>query len=211
MLGSVSIPCVSVFPCMTAESDGSPEPRFPDQSKREESFPEISSNPHGGEISPRRPQDTYVLCRFVIVRGVALVYLIAFFSLLLQIDGLFGINGLLPISGFMEEVSGKYSVSDLPTVFWLCSSDSFLKGTCILGMLAGLLAAFGVFCGPSLLICWALYLSFLKTGADFMSFQWDILLLEAGMLTALWAPWAMASAPFRSSRGSDGPPSLITL
>lgn len=213
---------------MTAESDGSPEPRFPDQSKRQETFPEITSNPAGDEISPsqshpgrsaskllgslgERPQDTYVLSRFVIVRGVALVYLIAFFSLLLQIDGLFGLNGLLPISRFMEEVSGKYSVSDLPTVFWLCSSDSFLKGSCILGMLAALLAAFGVFSGPSLLICWALYLSFLKTGADFMSFQWDILLLEAGLLTALWAPWAMASAPLRSGRGTDGPPSLITL
>lgn len=159
----------------------------------------------------KRVTDTYVLCRFVVVRGVALIYLIAFLSLFLQVDGLFGKNGILPISQFMEAVSGRYQFGELPTVFWISSSDSFLKGACVGGMLSSLVAAAGILTGPALLLCWVLYLSFLTTGADFMSFQWDILLLETGILAALWAPWAMASPPLRNWTGTDGPPSRIVL
>lgn len=184
---------------MTAESDESLEPRFPENGQ--------PAAPSGAEIQAgssgyRRAEETFVLCRFVVVRSVAFIYLIAFLSLLLQIDGLFGTNGLLAI---------RDSIGDLPTVFWISSSDSFLKGACIAGISASLLAACGVFAGPALLICWVLYFSFLETGGDFMSFQWDILLLEAGMLAALWAPWAMASAPLVRSGGNDGPPSSIVL
>jgi hypothetical protein len=35
---------------------------------------------------------------------------------------------------------------------------------------------------------WALYLSLSVAGQDFLSFQWDALLLEAGLLALLWAP-----------------------
>lgn len=160
--------------------------------------------------------ESYALCRFMVVRGVALVYLIAFLSLFLQIDGLFSQKGILPIAQSMDQMvrsypPGGFQLSDLPTVFWISSSDSFLKGACIAGMIAALTAALGLLSGLMLLVCWALYISFLSTGADFMSFQWDILLLEAGMLAALWAPWAMASPPLQNTKGADGPPSLILL
>ncbi|PZM81578.1 MAG: lipase maturation factor family protein [Candidatus Melainabacteria bacterium] len=160
--------------------------------------------------------ESYALCRFMVVRGVALVYLIAFLSLFLQIDGLFSQKGILPIAQSMDQMvrsypPGGFQFNDLPTIFLISSSDSFLKGACIAGMIAALTAALGLLSGLMLLVCWALYISFLSTGADFMSFQWDILLLEAGMLAALWAPWAMASPPLQNTKGADGPPSLILL
>ena len=38
---------------------------------------------------------------------------------------------------------------------------------------------------------WALYLSLVSVGGDFMAFQWDILLLETGFLAVFFAPWQM--------------------
>src|SRR6185436_19154946 len=53
-------------------------------------------------------------------------------------------------------------------------------------------------------LLWALYLSLVWGGQDFMSFQWDILLLEAGVLT-----WFLAPARWRS-RIADRLPSPTT-
>jgi hypothetical protein len=164
-----------------------------------------------------KSREFYVLCRFVFVRGMALIYLIAFFSIFFQIDGLFGTKGILPIAEQMKAASENFAGSgplkflSFPAVFWFSSSDAFLKGSCVAGMIFAGLAGFGICCGPALLMCWALYLSFLTTGGEFMSYQWDILLLESGMLAALWAPWTVASFPLRSVSGSDGPPSKIVL
>jgi hypothetical protein len=54
-------------------------------------------------------------------------------------------------------------------------------------VLAALLIA-GVAPRPILFLLWALYLSLTVAGQSFLSFQWDALLLEAGLLAALWAP-----------------------
>ena len=41
---------------------------------------------------------------------------------------------------------------------------------------------------PRSSVLWALYLSLMVVGQDFLSFQWDALLLETGLLAVLWAP-----------------------
>jgi hypothetical protein len=223
---------------MTGESDEAQRSQFLEEGKTDEtllqnpetltgtgdaSFGSRAEQPADGSLPTlcqveniARKAESYVLCRFMVVRGVALVYLIAFLSLFLQIDGLFAQQGILPIAQFMDQTVRSYQpaglqLNDLPTVFWISSSDSFLKGVCIAGMVSALAAAMGLWPGLMLIVCWLLYISFLSTGADFMSFQWDILLLEAGILAALWAPWAMASPPLQNTKGADGPPSLILL
>ncbi len=223
---------------MTGESDEAQRSQFLEEGKTDEtllqnpetltgtgdtSFGSRAEQPADGSLPTlcqveniARKAESYVLCRFMVVRGVALVYLIAFFSLFLQIDGLFAQQGILPIAQFVDQTVRSYppaglQLNDLPTVFWISSSDSFLKGVCIAGMVSALAAAMGLLPGLMLIVCWILYISFLSTGADFMSFQWDILLLEAGILAALWAPWAMASPPLQNTKGADGPPSLILL
>lgn len=223
---------------MTGESDEAQRSQFLEEGKTDEtllqnpetltgtgdaSFGSRAEQPADGSLPAvcqaeniARKAESYVLCRFTVVRGVALVYLIAFLSLFLQIDGLFAQQGILPIAQFMDQMVRSYppaglQLNDLPTVFLISSSDTFLKGVCIAGMVSALAAAMGLLSGLMLIVCWILYISFLSTGADFMSFQWDILLLEAGILAALWAPWAMASPPLQNTKGADGPPSLILL
>ncbi|MDB4961972.1 MAG: hypothetical protein JWP01_1971 [Myxococcales bacterium] len=47
---------------------------------------------------------------------------------------------------------------------------------------------------------WSLYLSFVSTGREFLSFQWDALLLETGLAAAIVAP------PGWRGRASESPP-----
>ena len=48
-----------------------------------------------------------------------------------------------------------------------------------------MLPVLGVLAGPALVLCWLLYLTVCIAGQTFLSFQWDLLLLEAGLLAAL--------------------------
>ncbi|MCH8966978.1 MAG: lipase maturation factor family protein [Planctomycetes bacterium] len=42
-----------------------------------------------------------------------------------------------------------------------------------------------------LLVAWVFYLSLYKVGQTFLSFQWDLLLLETGLLAIFFAPWKL--------------------
>lgn len=208
-------------------SDEDLEARFPPVEKTDEngaseaergtSAERTRLNSETGAANEEKRGESNIFCRFIVVRGMALIYLIAFFSLFFQIDGLFSSKGILPIADQMKAFADSFAGSGpnkflaFPAVFWVSSSDSFLKICCLSGMLFSGLSFMGIFCGPSLLISWALYLSFLTAGGDFMSYQWDILLLEAGILAALWAPWTVASAPLPKVGGNDGPPSKVLL
>ena len=41
---------------------------------------------------------------------------------------------------------------------------------------------------PALALLWVIYLSLAVAGQDFLNFQWDALLLEAGLLSIFFAP-----------------------
>ena len=58
----------------------------------------------------------------------------------------------------------------------------------------------GILPGPCLALLWLFYLSLTVAGQDFLSFQWDILLLESGLLALLLTPWG-----WRLGRASDEP------
>ena len=56
-------------------------------------------------------------------------------------------------------------------------------------------------------LLWLFYLSIVSVGGDFLSFQWDMLLLETGFLAILFAPLQLIS----SWRKTEDPPSRIIL
>jgi len=138
----------------------------------------------------------YSLTRQVFLRGLAVIYLIAFLSLWVQIDGLIGINGILPIKTLLQEahsVWGPERYWRLPTLCWLNSGNSFLHFQCALGSLAALAAGAGFVQLPAFVLMWVLYLSLCVAGQDFLEFQWDILLTEVGFLAILFS--ARGAAP----------------
>lgn len=125
------------------------------------------------------------------------VYFIAFGSLLIQLPGLYGSRGILPITLYLKEFRkalGKKAFRICPTVFWLNCSDRALGGVCLLGVVLSVALMAGGPAVPLLLALWILYLSFVSTGQEFLSYQWDILLLEVGFMT-IFLPLAAPSPP----------------
>ena len=128
---------------------------------------------------------TYLGASALFTRLLGLTYLVAFVSLWVQVDGLVGEHGILPIGRYLDWVGGQTGTERywlLPTLCWISSSDAFLHGLCGAGALAGLCLAAGFLPAVSAAAAWALYLSVAIAGQVFLEFQWDFLLLEAGLL-----------------------------
>jgi predicted DCC family thiol-disulfide oxidoreductase YuxK len=142
----------------------------------------------------RAAPSTYRIASCLFVRGIAVVYLIAFLSLWWQIGGLAGENGIAPAARFLDAVGPRLEAerfTALPTIFWFGAGDAVLRGFCAAGAAIALLAAAGLLAGPGLALLWGIYLSYLNVCRPFLHFQWDILLLEAGFLAILVAPWRL--------------------
>ena len=150
----------------------------------------------GDDVRP----STYFIARRWFLRALGLTYLIAFVSLWMQIDGLIGSNGVTPVSAFLAAVRGELgprALSILPTFCWLNSDNAFLHFLCGGGVVLSLLLIFGIAPAVSLIALFAFYLSLTIAGQTFLSFQWDILLLEAGFLSIFLAPWQLWPKPGR--------------
>jgi len=137
---------------------------------------------------------TYLWARRWFLRGLGLIYLIAFVSLWVQIDGLVGSNGMSPVSQFLPAVRQQVGLDAyflLPTLCWFDSSNTFLHFLCGGGVVLSLFLIFGVAPALSLVVLFIFYLSLTIAGQVFLNFQWDVLLLEAGFLSIFLAPWRL--------------------
>lgn len=144
----------------------------------------------GQDISPGR----YQLVRNIFLRVLGMVYVTAFLSLAVQIAGLVGRDGIWPADAFLEAAArqvGRAGYFYVPTLFWWNASDWALLWICWGGAALGLTAAAGYGRGLIFFLLWAFYLSLASVGGDFLSFQWDNLLLETGFLAMFWAPWTL--------------------
>ena len=144
----------------------------------------------GDDVRP----PAYFVARRWFLRALGLIFLIAFVSLWVQIDGLIGSNGIIPVSEFLPAARaqlGDRAVSILPTLCWFNSSDAFLHFLCGGGVVLSLLLIFGIAPALSLVALVVFYLSLAIAGQTFLSFQWDILLLETGFLSIFLAPWRL--------------------
>jgi hypothetical protein len=128
------------------------------------------------------------------LRALGVTYLIAFVSLWVQIDGLIGSDGVSPLNQFLPAARaqlGQDTYALLPTLCWFNSSNAFLHFLCGGGVVISLLLIFGIAPALSLVALFAFYLSLTIAGQMFLSFQWDILLLETGFLSIFFAPWRL--------------------
>ncbi len=155
---------------------------------------------------------SYHLTRWLFVRLLGLVYFLAFLSLWIQVGGLIGADGILPARGFLGAVTKELGYARyhlVPTLAWIDPSDAFLKFLCGAGTLLAVPLVLGFAEGPLLAVLWIFYLSLVSVGQDFLEFQWDILLLEAGFLAIFFAPWRVLNPHWRGSGNSN--PSLGLL
>src|SRR5216117_3514451 len=139
----------------------------------------------------RRERSACFLSRWLFLRLIGIIYLIAFVSLWSQIDGLVGHNGILPVADHLSAAGGPVGPERywwLPTLCWFNTGDAFLHLQCAAGAVFSLLLIVGVAPILALAFLWAIYLSLSTICGDFLGFQWDTLLLETGCLAIFLAP-----------------------
>jgi len=113
------------------------------------------------------------------------IYFVAFVSFGVQASGLIGSHGILPHREYLaavREALGGTAWRQVPTVLWLHSGDAALAAVWVAGAVAGLAAIFTRWKRTALAVCLVLWVSICAVGQDFLSFQWDVLLSEAGFL-----------------------------
>jgi len=137
------------------------------------------------------PEQSYWLTRFIFLRGLGFVYLFAFLSAALQVRGLLGSQGLLPVKLFVEGViQGPVLQTFLshPSLFIFSQSDWLLVGLAWLGAALSLVVLFGFANSILLFALWFLYLSYVNVGQLFYGYGWEIQLGEIGFLAIFMVP-----------------------
>ncbi len=143
------------------------------------------------QIEP--PESTYGLTRFMFLRSLGFICLIAFTSLITQLGPLIGKEGLLPADKFLQQIRSAATGPvplwlELPTLFWFNCTDTFMYAMAYLGLGLSLLLFIGVADGILLALIWIIYISFVHVGQIFYGYGWEIMLLEACFLATFLVP-----------------------
>jgi len=138
----------------------------------------------GRDYQPPR----YDLVAFLFLRLFGLIYLSAFVSFGVQAEGLIGSHGILPLTDLVGEARSTLGAERfllMPMVFWWNASDAAIQVVCWSGAALSLLLLCNLLPRGSLGVLYVLYLSLLYAGQVFMTYQWDVFLLETGFLALL--------------------------
>ena len=158
-------------------------------------------------ITERRPGHLWP--RWIFLRALGLIYLSAFYSLLFQIKGLIGPNGILPAADYLQAMHAALEMRSYwsaPSLLWFGASNGALMTLCWVGLVASLLVTLNLWPRASLLTCFVCFVSFVSVARDFSGYQSDGMLLEAGFIALFFAP-----AGLRPGFGAENPPSRASL
>jgi lipase maturation factor 1 len=146
--------------------------------------------------------------RWIVLRALALIYLSAFYSLLFQIKGLIGPQGVLPAQQYLAAIARALGATRYwfaPSLFWISASSQMLIAVVILGLAASAAAFLNLWPRLSFFVCFVCFLSFVSATSVFSNYQSDGMLLEAGFLVLFFAPggllpgWGASHPPSRAS------------
>ena len=153
---------------------------------------------------PRR-----LAARWLFLRALGLIFFSAFYSLLRQVLGLIGPDGLLPAQEYLQAVRQAAAGSrfwDVPTLLWLRSDSRSLLLLAWVGLVASVLLVLNFWPRGTIFISLAAYLSFISALQTFSSYQSDGMLLSAGFISLFFAPPGL-----RPRWGERHPPSRASL
>jgi hypothetical protein len=138
---------------------------------------------------------TYRTASALFSRALAFIYLIAFASFGMQVRGLIGSDGILPVTTYFQLATSTFGSAALwkvPSLFWWAHTDFALLsipwGGVALAAVAILARPHSVWQRAIFAILFVYYLSIVSAGQIFMSYQWDLLLLETGFLAIFLRP-----------------------
>ena len=131
-----------------------------------------------------------LLPRWIFLRALAAIYFSAFYSLLFQIKGLIGPEGIFPAQDYLAAVARQYPSTKLwftPTLFWFGSSSHALMLVTWIGLFASIVAFLNLWPRLNFFICFVCFLSFVSAAGEFSNYQSDGMLLEAGFIALFFA------------------------
>jgi hypothetical protein len=163
-----------------------------------------------GPEAPAEGPRTHLLPRWIFLRTLGLIYFSAFYSLIFQIKGLIGPNGILPAADYLVDVSHYYPGVQrfwfAPTLLWLGSGTHALMLISWLGLISSVAVILNLWPRAALAVCFVCFVSFVAAAQDFSGYQSDGMLLEAGFISFFFAP-----AGFRPGLGATHAPSRLSL
>jgi len=154
---------------------------------------------------------TYLWPRWLVLRGVGLVYVCIFAGILQEGRGLIGPHGLLPIanySAYADQVVPNVLVRTLrvPSLFLISSHPTVISALEWSGLVAAIALLLNFWPRLALFACWAMLLSFVATWQVLSATLNDRLMLETALLCIPFAP-----AGFWPGLGAASPPRPITV
>jgi hypothetical protein len=163
-----------------------------------------------GPEAPAEGKNTHLLSRWIFLRALGVIYFSAFYSLLFQIKGLIGPQGILSAADYLVAVADSFPGWErfwyAPTLLWWSASDHALLLVCWVGLAASLAIVFNLWPRAALLVSLLCFLSFVAAARDFSGYQSDGMLLEAGFISIFFAPRGL-----RPGLGAAHAPSRATL
>jgi hypothetical protein len=147
--------------------------------------------------------------RWIFLRMFAAIYFSAFYSLLFQIKGLIGPEGILPARNYLAAVTQQYPSTEIwfaPTLFWFSASSHALMAVSWIGLAASVVAFLNLWPRLSFFICFVCFLSFVSAASEFSNYQSDGMLLEAGFIALFFVPRGLLPG-----LGASTPPSRASL
>jgi hypothetical protein len=143
--------------------------------------------------SPTPAPDTYWLTRFILLRWMGFVYVVAFYVAAQQLVPLVGANGLTPVALFYPRLVhyagdpfGAFLT--LPSLFWLDYSDTMLRVVPWIGVVLSLVVLAGYANAIMMAVLWMFYLSIVSVGQDWYGYGWEIQMSETGFLCIFLCP-----------------------
>lgn len=142
--------------------------------------------------------DDYQVARFLIERGLGLIYFIAFVVAFVQFPALAGERGLDPAPQLLRVI--RFGAA--PSLFHWRYSDALLRVVAAAGILLSAAVVVGLASAAPLpitmavwLALWFLYLSIMNIGGTFYGFGWESQLVETGFV-AIFLGNASTTPPF---------------
>jgi lipase maturation factor 1 len=157
-----------------------------------EPTPPPTASPLSAPLEQPKPRPTHLWPRWIFLRALGLIYFSAFYSLIFQIKGLIGPDGILPADELLKALpryfpgAGRFWYA--PTLLWFSSTDHALAIICWAGLIASILVVFNIWPRAALIVCFVTFLSFVSAARDFSGYQSDGMLLEAGFISLFFVP-----------------------
>lgn len=154
---------------------------------------------------------TYLWPRWLVLRGVGVIFILIFSGILHEGGALFGPRGVAPLATFFEQLWKVFpnpvaAFFNAPTLFLFGTHPAFVATLEWCGLLAAIALTLNLWPRLALFGCWLMLLSFVAAWRVFSGTQLDQFMLETALLCIPFAP-----AGFRPGLGAASPPRPIAL